>query len=372
MRAPFSRLHDATVFAVDATEAQLVVSSQEPVVEVEIDGSVASAQVHAGIAVVELTGLAPATTYSARISGIAESLRFTTRAHFGETLASFATISDIHVGLEEFGIMRRLADTEPGQTLRSARAAVSEATAWGARTLLIKGDITQDGQASEWSAAPQIFSKADPNLDIVATVGNHDVKKCREIEPRIAIEGLTGSFDAVQVRSLPGVEVLLVDTTITAAGHGRIQAADMELIIELARGTDDAVFIGFHHNLQRTPLPWFWPPGITPNNWKPLVAELDQRTAPTILSSGHTHRNRLHRLGRTGRVSFTEVSSTSDFPGVWAGYEVTEQGVRQTTRRIADPNTLRWSENAKRAVSGVWPRWSIGRLEDRCVDATYR
>ena len=147
-------------------------------------------------------------------------------------------MSDIHVGLEDFGILGRLTDVEQGQTMRSARAAIDEATAWGAQSLLIKGDITQDGKSDEWSAAPQIFKDLDPTLDIVATAGNHDVKKCRDLEPDVAIGSLTGSFDSVQVRSLPGAEILLVDTTVMERGHGKISAADFERIVELTRGTN--------------------------------------------------------------------------------------------------------------------------------------
>jgi len=88
-----------------------------------------------------------------------------------------------------------------------------------------------------------------------------------------------------------------------------------------------------------------------------------------LLSSGHTHRNRRHRIGPNGSVTYTEVSATADYPGCWAGYEVTESAIRQTVRRIASPAATSWTEATRSAIRGVWPRWSQGLLEDRCVDA---
>lgn len=63
----------------------------------------------------------------------------------------------------------------------------------------------------------------------------------------------------------------------------------------------------------------------------------------------------------------TEVASTKDFPGVWAGYTVYEGGLTQTVRRSLDPDAMRWTEYTRRAVGGVWGLWSVGTLADRCL-----
>jgi hypothetical protein len=36
-------------------------------------------------------------------------------------------------------------------------------------------------------------------------------------------------------------------------------------------------------------------------------------------------------------------------------------------RRTMAPDVLRWTESTKRALFGVWGRWSPGTLGDRCV-----
>ena len=82
------------------------------------------------------------------------------------------------------------------------------------------------------------------------------------------------------------------------------------------------------------------------------------------MSSGHTHRNRIRRH-RTAVL--TEVGSPKDHPGVWAGYELGSDGVRQTTRRISRSDCISWTERTRAIVGGVWGRWSPGLLQDRCI-----
>ena len=59
------------------------------------------------------------------------------------------------------------------------------------------------------------------------------------------------------------------------------------------------------------------------------------------------------------------------YGGTWAGYVVHEGGIRQVVRRVAAPAAIRWTEETKRALLGVWGRWSPGRLDDRCLSHTW-
>ena len=83
----------------------------------------------------------------------------------------------------------------------------------------------------------------------------------------------------------------------------------------------------------------------------------------TFVSCGHRHRNRRYAYGR---ISITEVGSTKDYPGVWAGYKVYESGLVQMVRRTSRQDVIAWTEATRRAMNGQWSRWSPGRLEDRC------
>jgi hypothetical protein len=62
----------------------------------------------------------------------------------------------------------------------------------------------------------------------------------------------------------------------------------------------------------------------------------------------------------------TEVASTKDHPGVWAGYAVYEGGIIQVVRRILHPDAMGWTELTRRAAGGAWGPYASGRLSDRC------
>ncbi len=367
--APFSALVDNEVFAVDERSVQLIVRSTSDCVIVDIDGRNMSANTTHGVAIINVDDLEADTSYRATIrtgSGSALGhLDVRTRPTLGPIRARFATISDVHLGTDSFGGGRSITDdyAEP-YPLRCGRAAVAEASRWGAEILLVKGDLTDTGAASDWDLAREMF--ADVTIPFMFTPGNHDVWKSRDLDPADGA-GLLGLPDAaLHVHDLNGIRLVLADTSRPDRGTGDL-ARNADALMDLS-AVDHPVFLGLHHNIQRAPVTWFWPPGISSTNAMPVVESLASVNPSLFISSGHTHRNRVHRLGPAGRVPFTEVSATSDYPGVWAAYEVGERGVRQTVRRIAHPDATSWTEKTRAALFGVWPRWSQGRLADRCVD----
>ncbi len=117
-----------------------------------------------------------------------------------------------------------------------------------------------------------------------------------------------------------------------------------------------------HHHFENQILPWFWPLGVQRYDSLPVLDELLAVNPDLVVSSGHTHRNRIRRHG-TALV--TEVSSPKDFPGVWAGYSIHPDGVRQTVRRVADPDCISWNDRTHAAVAGIWGKWSPGGLRHR-------
>ena len=62
----------------------------------------------------------------------------------------------------------------------------------------------------------------------------------------------------------------------------------------------------------------------------------------------------------------TEVGSTKDHPGTWAGYAVHDGGIRQVVRRVAAPEAIRWTEATRRGYLGLWGGWSAWTLDARC------
>lgn len=373
VQPPFSALADLEVFTTESHAAQVLVRSTASAVRAHVDNQVIGADVVGGVAAISVESLEPATTYSVEIEtshgATLGHLTFQTRSDMGPVTAKFATISDVHLGLTQFGVGKKLSDDDRiPYALRCATAAIDEATAWGAQLLIIKGDLTESGKKSEWALAEELVSNT--SLPILLTAGNHDVMRGSEVIPSKGAASIGLAYEPVQTFDLPGIRIVVADTSRPRRGTGDLARVSDELV-DAVTGSDPA-FVAFHHNIQRAPVTWFWPPGISSTNANPVVNSLVAANPHLFLSSGHTHRNRVHRLGQERSVPYTEVSSTSDYPGVWAGYEVSRTMIRQSVRRIATPGAIEWTERTRSVLGGIWPRWSQGRLDDRCVDVDLR
>jgi hypothetical protein len=133
--------------------------------------------------------------------------------------------------------------------------------------------------------------------------------------------------------------------------------------VEAAATSPTPVVVLLHHQLMTTPVPTHLPVGIPRAEAEPFLDALAAAQPATLVTSGHTHR---HRRRNRGPLVITEVGSTKDYPGAWAGYVVHEGGIRQVVHRIGAPDVLAWTDTSKAAALGAWGRWSPGRLPDRC------
>jgi len=323
-----------------------------------------------GAAIIE--GLAPATSYdlTARTPGGPRVLveRFATLAPPpGRLLSRFATISDLHVGEQHFGGLGLIEDVHPlpvgwhTYSVRCARAAIAEAVTWGAEALVVKGDLTRDGEPVELREAGRLLAAAP--IPVEATLGNHEFHD-RATDPW-AVLAEVGIHVPKQpwARDLPGIRVIMTHTWRPDSRWGRVEAEQRAQIVALAADAPSAVFVALHHHPQRWAVPDHYPPGIPGEQSRALVDALAAANPATLLASGHTHR---HRLRRHGPLLAAEVGSTKDYPGTWAGYAVHEGGIRQVVRRIAAPDAICWTETTSRALAGLWGRWSPGARDERC------
>ncbi len=283
----------------------------------------------------------------------------------GELLARFATISDLHLGSRTWGAMRTMTD-DSGHPVphpyRCAAAAVREAEAWGAELLIIKGDAVEHECQEDFDALGDLVDTF-PELDMILLPGNHEV----DGRPG-GIPDSVGRRELPYVRTVehwdrPGLRIVAADTTILRRGVGTLERVGAG-IEERVAGSRSPVFLAIHHQLQRHRLPRYWPAGIPAPESTRLLDQLDRLDQPVIVSSGHTHRNRSRRHGST---LVTEVASTKDWPGVWAGYAVHEGGIRQVIRRAAAPEAITWTEYSRLALRGLWSRWSPGPIDQRCI-----
>ncbi len=277
-----------------------------------------------------------------------------------EPLTRIATLSDLHLGEEGFGLVKQMRYRGPdAYPLRCAQAAAREALAWGAELLVIKGDITQGGHDDEWEMFDELL--ADIPVPVLAVPGNHDVARTsRSVDATTALQARGLFPEPVHSFDMAGVRIVVVDSTIPGRNWGRIGCWIDEL--SAAVDVDRPTLIFTHHHVEDRALPRFWPPGIRRYDGAPVLDQLLAINPDIVLSSGHTHRNRIRNYG-TGLI--TEVSSTKDFPGVWAGYAIHDTGMRQSVRRIAEPECIEWTDHTHAAVAGIWGLWSPGRLSHR-------
>lgn len=294
----------------------------------------------------------------------------------GPELSRLATVSDLHLGARVFGQRGTIEDPfrhhhDEHHPVRCARAALDEAVAWGAQRIVAKGDLTNGGAPSEWRTYAELVAATPVPVD--GLPGNHDHGPAGAIGPlhpaqAAAAFGLEIAQPLI-VRDLPGVRVILADTT-RGGRHGGTLDPVLADVLDAAASADrrGGVLITLHHQLQPYVLPEGWPPGIGHAESEAFLVRLGAAHPHAIVTSGHTHRHR--RGGRAG-VVVTQVGSTKDYPGVWAGYAVHEGGIRQVVRRIEHPDAIGWTDHSRIAAFGLWEHASPGRLDARCFTVAW-
>ncbi|MGB5759688.1 MAG: metallophosphoesterase [Acidimicrobiales bacterium] len=357
------------VWAVEDTALQLTWGDLPPGLVVATAGSSCTVIDHlGGPGGLVLDDLAPDRTVDVELRWNDGSATLTARTMPrppGELLARFATISDLHLGAHRWGALKTMTDDsghEIPHPYRCASAAVAEAVDWGAELLVIKGDAAQHESDRDFAEVGRLADEFD-SLPMVLIPGNHDVDGRAGSIPlaigrrRLPFTRRVDRFD------LPGVRIVAADTAVPGRGRGSLARVEQPILDEAA-GSDRPLFIAIHHQLQPGRLPRHWPVGIGAPDSTRFLDRLDDIDRPITVSSGHTHRNRA-RFHRS--VLVTEVGSTKDWPGVWAGYAVYEGGIRQVVRRIMRPDAIAWTEYSRGALNGLWGMWAPGPLDQRCL-----
>ncbi len=291
----------------------------------------------------------------------------------GAALARVATISDLHLGARVHGLARTMVDRSPypdPAPVRCARGAITDAAAWKAELLVAKGDLTQNGWSGEWQLLGRLLDDHGSGLKRLGLPGNHDTNHRRNIGPYqgLALAGFPHQRLAVgepEWSDLDGVRVMAVDSTVEHHSHGTV-TPHWQHALDLAAdaaGAGRAVLLCLHHPLERAPVQLQYPKGVAWAEGRSFARALQRANPRSLITAGHTHRNRLRRVG--GLVH-TEVASTKDWPGVWAGYAIHEGGIRQVVHRISDPQALGWIHYTRWAAWGLWGAYSPGRLSARC------
>jgi 3',5'-cyclic AMP phosphodiesterase CpdA len=321
---------------------------------------------HDGVNVFHHRDLCPGTVYE--FHGV-ECTTLTPPA--GELLARVATVNDVHFGEIEAG---RIDDLGDGPIMRGAvgeppypetmnRAAVREIAALDPDAVIVKGDLTNDGLATEFASFEATYSGFAGRLHTVR--GNHD-----------GYRGQT-EYAGDQWIELPGIAVALLDTAVAGRPNGDLSDAQIEWLDDHLATADRPVLVMGHHqqwiaNRQtghRSP-DYF---GIVPDASDALAEVFARRRVALAYTAGHTHRHRVRHMP-CGAPSI-EIGCVKDFPGTWAEYRIHAGGVLQIVHRISEPAALTWSERCRHLYSDFgldYASYAMGRLEDRCCNIPLR
>ncbi len=325
-----------------------------------------------GPGAVVLDGLEPGRRYDVTVDGRITGRVRTLLPPPGEELCRFATVSDLHVGERGFGLWPRvredaMATEAEAYPARCGRAALSEAAAWGAQLTVAKGDLTWSGRPLQWETVGAVLATSP--VPVHATLGNHDVVP-RGVDGRevLARYGVHIARSRPEMVDLPGLRLVIGHSADKDHRFGVIDAAQRVELVELVGSAPGPTFLTMHHYVNALPVRSRYPRGIDRTDGELLLRAIAAANPATFLSFGHTHRNRRRRHHG---LPATEVGSTKDHPGVWAGYVVHEGGIRQVVRRIAEPSCIDWTERTAAVLGGAWGRWTPGRLSWRCFSWTW-
>jgi predicted phosphodiesterase len=366
-------LRGLSVFAVEDTAVQVTWADGPPAgssVTLAVGDSSVEVAGGPGPGAAVLDGLAPSTRYEVRVDGVVAARVRTLAPPPGELVARFATVSDLHVGERGFGTLPRFreaahATMADSYAARCGRAAVVEAAAWGAERVLAKGDLTWSGRRAEWETVAAVLASSPVPVD--ATLGNHDVvPRAADGRAVLALHGLDVPPPSEPwVVDLAGVRIVLGHSAEDGHRRGVVDDRQRAALVDAVAGTPagSGAFLALHHYVDPLPFASRYPRGIERAQGEALLRAVAAARPSTFVSFGHTHRHR--RKERHG-LAVTEVGSTKDFPGVWAGYAVHEGGIRQVVRRIAEPSCLAWTERTRSSVLGLWGPWAAGRRSWRC------
>jgi hypothetical protein len=331
-----------------------------------------------GPGAVSVDGLEPATTYDITVHGPGCPRRRVGRVTTlvpppGRLTARFATINDTHLGDRAFGARGTMTDVIPlppdldPYPERCARAAITEAVAWGSELILAKGDLTRDSEPVEFHEVGRMLAAAPVPVQVI--LGNHDVRHRTAGAAILAGHGVPVAESATAM-DLPGLRIILAHTPMPSERRGRLGRKELGRIAALAAEAPSGdgrrpgpVVVAVHHAPQGTPVATHYPPGLYAAESRRFVAALHEANPTSVIIAGHTHRNRCYWVGG---VMVSEVGSTKDYPGQWAGYAVYEGGIRQVVRRIASPPVIAWTEATRLALFGLWGLWSSSSLAQRC------
>lgn len=312
-----------------------------------------SVELFAGGAVTSYGGLAPDSAFD--LNGVTG----TTLSSIGEVRARVATVNDVHFGEVECGKIDGQVAAQftvgPGERPYPEvmnESVIADIAVAGPDLVVVKGDLTSFGTLAEYETFRRFYEP--PFGDRLLWVrGNHD-----------SYPGEVFADWSVQVRDVPGLRVVLLDTARAHEIGGFISDEQIAATVAAAREAPASVLVMGHH-------PLFDPDddhlkhfdGVTPPDSAKAVDAWAALPQVIGYTAGHTHRCRRRTIRGLPSV---EVACVKDFPGAWAEYLVGTTGVAQVVHRATGAAAIAWAERTRDMFDGYYGTYAMGALEDRC------
>ncbi len=277
----------------------------------------------------------------------------------GERLATIATLNDLHFGETECGHssldMGPILSTGPGEAPHPEimnRAAAEEIAVLDPDAVIARGDLTDGGRPEQFEAFQAVYGERFAGrLHLVR--GNHEGYG----DPGLMAEPL-------QHIVVPGAEVVLLDTAVAGETGGHLDSEQLGGLEDIAAAAEVPVIVMGHHppRLEDEAVP-----GLDEESTTALARAIARHENIVAYTCGHSHRNKVTFRPESGEVPYVQVASVKDFPGSWAEIRVFEGGILHIHRRISSPEALAWTDRTRELFGGLYPRYSMGRLSDRCL-----
>jgi len=321
--------------------------------------------------VVQIDGLSPDTEYRLEVEGapadrwLPSTVR-TLEQPGGRLLATIATANDVHFGETECGRTGDPATDAIGPILRTApgdtpypvvmnRAVVREMSALDPDAIVVKGDLTDTGRPEEYKAFLDVYGELGPRMRHVR--GNHDAMR----DPMMAVQGAPYTIE------LDGVTLAVLDTAEQGNVGGVLPRAQLAWLDALGAEVTGPLLVFGHHPVWNLDAARVDPHYAIARDDSLAFAQLVARRESIVgYFAGHTHTNRVVRLGGARSVPLVEIACTKDYPGAWAEYRVYEGGYTQVVRRVTEPAAFAWAERARTMIQGIYRDLVLGALEARC------
>ena len=213
-----------------------------------------------------------------------------------------AHLSDTHLtsaGVRYNGALD--SDAALDRAVAVLRAAVDDGRRLDA--VVLSGDLTDTGDPAAYQRLARAALSIGP-VPIYAT-GNHDVRT--EFHRQLLQRNDTDQ-PVLQVHRLGGLRIIVLDSTIPGAGHGRLTAAHLaELTAELATAAPAGTIVVLHHAPVPSPSPLLSYFALESSSRIALAAAIAGTDVRLILA-GHHH---LARSAMLGAVPVAVAGSTA-------------------------------------------------------------